>query len=269
MTLEKVGLLQQKPVLMLNRPSTMPASEGGGPSSSAGVPTGSPFAEKRREKRYSTCEAVEVCLLDMHSQGLQGILRDVSRSGLRIELNFAVKAGARLEVVLRDRAIIFGEARYCRRSAHTYQVGVAIEDIYYPKSVLSESTDNERRKRNSPRPIGMQPGLDRGPAIDGSETPGPDRRHQAQTVFLRCPIAQRLTGGHVSPDDVAAFLHRNLSETKTALVERHLATCEECSTLTRTILEDYTSFVTRFGNDTTRVQSAFGRVTLKDPGALS
>jgi PilZ domain len=192
----------------------------------------SPFVERRREARYATCEAVEVCILDVESQPQRGILRDVSRSGLRIELSLPLGAGAHLEVVLVDRAIIFGEARYCRRSAHAYQVGVVIEDIYYPKSGPA------------------------GHAADSAETLRPARRDLPQTVFsrrqfLRRPIALELTGSHASPDDVAAFLHHDLSETKTALMERHLTVCEECSNLMRMMLEDHTSFVAIFGNDTT------------------
>jgi hypothetical protein len=94
-----------------------------------------PFVEKRRESRYEICEAVEVSILEMPVRRLQGVLRDVSRSGFRVELSEPAVAGARLEVVLRNQAIIFGEARYCRHSVGTYQVGVVIEDIYYPKPV--------------------------------------------------------------------------------------------------------------------------------------
>jgi hypothetical protein len=68
---------------------------------------------------------------------------------------------------------------------------------------------------------------------------------------------------HVSPDDVASFLRHDLTETKTVLIERHLVACEECSSLMRMILEDYTSFATKFGTDAIYDESGFGRVTLK------
>jgi hypothetical protein len=106
------------------------------PTISVKLPSGAgPFVEKRRETRYEICEEVEVSILEMPVRCMPGVLRDVSRSGFRIELTEPVVAGARLEVVLRNQAIIFGEARYCRNSAGTYQVGVVIEDIYYPKPV--------------------------------------------------------------------------------------------------------------------------------------
>jgi hypothetical protein len=181
-------LVEENPVRTLNYSSTIRQ-------------TGSPFVEKRREARYETCEAVGVSILDGENRRLQGILRDVSRSGLRVELSQPVAPGAHLEVVLYNRAIIFGEARYCRASTHSYQVGVVIEDIFYPK---------------------------KDPAKDISQT-------FVATVFE--PVGPGPLGNHASRDDVAAFLHRDLSETKTALMERHLAVCEECSHLMQSKLE--------------------------------
>jgi hypothetical protein len=213
MTLENAELAEEKSIRALNYSSTIRESDRDSSPSPARQPR-SPFVEKRREARYETCEAVEVSILDGENRRLKGILRDVSRSGLRVELSQPVEPGAHLEVVLYNRAIIFGEARYCQASTHSYQVGMAIEDIYYPK---------------------------KDPAKDIS-------RPFEATVFeqreqLCCPRAQGPTGSHSSPDDVAAFLHRDLSETKTALMERHLAVCEECSNLMQLILEDCTSFV--------------------------
>jgi len=260
MIVEKAGLLEEESVQMLNHPFAIPASTGG-PLGAAVVPAGNPLAEKRREARYETCEAVEVCILEVESQPLRGILRDVSRSGLRIELSLPVEAGSHLEIVLLNRAIIFGEARYCRGSGHTYHVGVVIEDIYYPKSDPAASTQDERRRRNA-----AQPWFDKRPAAGSAEAPGPDRLALAQTVFSRkfigYPVAQGPIRTHVSPDDAAAFLHHELSETKTALIARHLVACQECSILMRMILEDSTSFIERSGNATAYVQSGFGRVML-------
>ena len=232
MTLKKAGLLEE-------RGATSAYAEGS--SSPVVVPAGNP-REKRREARYETCDAVEVCILEVESQPLRGILRDVSRSGLRVELSFPVEAGAHLEVFLANRAIIFGEARYCRRSAHSYQVGVVIDDIYYPKS-SPEETAHDKQRRQTVR----QPWFER-----RADMLGPGCHTQtmvSQRKFFGYPKAQGLTGTHVSPDDAAAFLHHELSETKTALIERHMAVCEECSTVMRVILEDYTSFVENFGND--------------------
>ena len=266
MTFEKAGLLEEEPVPVLNRPFAMRANSAG-PPSPAIAPARDPFVEKRREARYETCDAVEVCILEPESPPQPGVLRDVSRSGLRIELNLPVEAGARLEVFLMNRAIIFGEARYCRRSAQNYQVGMVIDDIYYPAGDPASSHDERRRGSTT------LPWFDRGlpDKCRAAAAPTLGRTHArgvfSQRLFVGGSTWHRLSGCHVSLECAAAFVRDELSETKTALVERHLTLCEECSTLMWMVLEDHTSFVQRFGNDTDNVQSGFGRVKLSDPEA--
>jgi hypothetical protein len=184
------GTLQQKAEQTATQPTPVKTPSAGSPLA------GGPFVEKRREVRYGTCEPVEVCILEMAScekaSGemascrLAGVLRDVSRNGLRIELSMPVNAGARLEIVLRDRAIIFGEARYCSGSGGAYQVGVVIEDVYYPKPVLATDLRDE----------------DRGPGY-------------LQGYWY--PMTTRFLNGHASRNDVQSFPCHHIPETKTAL----------------------------------------------------
>jgi hypothetical protein len=174
-----------------------------------GMPSSSesPFVEKRREIRYATCEVVDICILEMAGLRLAGILRDVSKNGLRIELSMPLHAGARLEIVLRNHAIIFGEARYCRLGGDAYQVGVVIEDIYYPKRV----------------PADRQLWIDRYVSRDFEEP--------------------EVAGVHLSRYDVRSFLRHNLSKTKAELVARHVASCKQCADLMMLTLADHASSV--------------------------
>jgi hypothetical protein len=89
--------------------------------------------ERRREARYATCDAVEVSVLDVAGFQVRGVLRDVSKNGLCVELGLPVEPGARLRIVLHGRAIIFAVARYCRSTARSFQVGAAISGLYHPK----------------------------------------------------------------------------------------------------------------------------------------
>jgi hypothetical protein len=89
--------------------------------------------ERRRDVRYATCDAVEVTVLDASGFQIRGVLRDVSKNGLRVELGLPVDPGARLRIVLRDRAIIFAVACYCRIAARSFHVGAAINGVYHPK----------------------------------------------------------------------------------------------------------------------------------------
>ncbi len=200
MTLAIGRALEKKLRMKLDHTATVPANWGAS-AGSATPPFEDPWVEKRKEKRFETCEVVEVCVLEMASERLHGILRDVSRSGLGLELSVPVNPGASLEIVLRNRAIIFGEVRHCRHQVPSYQVGVAIEDIYYPKGI-SATLEHE------------------------------------EAVFSQGRIFRGPPGSHVKIDDVPAFLRRDLSETKTALVERHVASCDQCSNLMLRMIED-------------------------------
>lgn len=96
-------------------------------------------SERRKEIRYATCDPAAVSWLDLKGLQVPGIIRDVSRNGLRIELLLPVSMGARLKITLRKRAVIFAVARCCRQTGDTYQVGAEIEGVYYPSNTPSAS----------------------------------------------------------------------------------------------------------------------------------
>lgn len=104
------------------------------PSLSASANEGR-VVEKRRERRYPTMDAVEICIVESGRQQVAGTVVDVSRNGLRLELAVPISNGARLEIVLHTRAIIVGVARHCQSNEVGYHVGVFIEDIYYAQSI--------------------------------------------------------------------------------------------------------------------------------------
>lgn len=94
--------------------------------------------DRRREPRYTTSDPVEIQLLEAGcGPRVGGKVLDVSHSGLRIELPTPIGKGLRIEIVLPDRTIIFGETRYCRLMSSSYHVGVAIEAVYYARSILA------------------------------------------------------------------------------------------------------------------------------------
>jgi hypothetical protein len=106
------------------------------PSATEGNVRGWDGSEKRRERRYVTCDSVEVFLLDVAGLRVSGVLRDVSKNGFRVEIDLPVHRGARLKLRLHDQ-IIFAVARYCRRTVDTYQVGARIEWIYCSQQTLT------------------------------------------------------------------------------------------------------------------------------------
>jgi hypothetical protein len=212
-TMLSVLLRRSKMTLEIEKSEDTPNHAPSMPSSSESL-----FVEKRREVRYATCEVVDICILEMAGLRLAGILRDVSKNGLRIELSMPLNAGARLEVVLRNHAIIFGEARYCRLGGDAYQVGVVIEDIYYPKRA----------------PANSQLWIDRYVSTNFEEPSTGNRDDLMATEVL---------GEHLSRYDVRSFLRHNLSKTKAALVARHMASCKQCADLMMLTLAERASSI--------------------------
>jgi hypothetical protein len=89
-----------------------------GRSSSPSAPT-----ERRRERRYATNDPVAIRLLEAGGgPPVGGTVLDVSRSGLRVESAVPLGKGLRLEIILPDRTIIFGESRYCHRVPTAYHI---------------------------------------------------------------------------------------------------------------------------------------------------
>jgi hypothetical protein len=102
-----------------------------------GIPrTGWQGAERRREVRYATCDPVQVSLLDLGGLEIAGVVRDVSKSGLRLEIGLPVIPGSRLKIRLRSH-VIFGEVRYCFPARGTWQAGVAISEAYFQPCAAS------------------------------------------------------------------------------------------------------------------------------------
>jgi hypothetical protein len=95
--------------------------------------------DRRRETRYATNDPVEIQLLEAGGgPRVGGKVLDVSRSGLRLELPTPIGKALRIQIVLADRTIIFGETRYCRHLSPFYHVGVAIESVCYGESVIAD-----------------------------------------------------------------------------------------------------------------------------------
>ena len=95
--------------------------------------------DRRREARYATNDPVEIQLLEAGGgPRMGGKVLDVSRNGLRLELQAPIGKGLRVEIVLPDRTIIFGETRYCRHLSSIYHVGVSIEVVCYAQPTVQD-----------------------------------------------------------------------------------------------------------------------------------
>ena len=86
--------------------------------------------ERRQETRYATSDEAKVALIDFPGVRVSATIRDVSRSGIRVELPIPAGSGSRLQIFIGNRTVVVAVACYCRPSGATYQVGAKIESVY-------------------------------------------------------------------------------------------------------------------------------------------
>lgn len=207
----------QSPEVKIKFFSTAPAASGTGRTQQL---------EKRREPRYATCEPVDVYLRDRDNLHVTGILKNVSKNGMRIDLRIPMQPGDRIEVLLQNVAIIFAEVRYCRRSDACYQVGSVIEDVYYPRNPTSPrassavgieiTAETTQRIRFEAKPLADIPQRD-DPAKNVSGFA--ESLHSADRDSLH---------QHVDRKGVDNLIGLRLPEPEVSLLERHMESCDRC-----------------------------------------
>ena len=111
--------------------------------------------EKRREPRYPTHDAVEVKTLPYSEAPMQANVLDVSKSGMKLEIDRQLLPGSRIEILMpSSKLVLFAQVRYCRRFGALYYAGVLIEDVVPPKRDAMHLGDNEISRHLSGRGMG-------------------------------------------------------------------------------------------------------------------
>ena len=90
---------------------------------------GALFLEKRREARYPTNDPAELEIMNGAAGRSSATVLDVSKSGLRLKIEFTISRGAEVKIVLQRNVIIFGQIRYCRPFENGFEAGVLIQDM--------------------------------------------------------------------------------------------------------------------------------------------
>lgn len=83
-------------------------------------------AERRREPRYPCDDPVEIRTVPRDGSRVPATLKDISRSGLRIEIAVPLPKGAEIEVLLSKQLAVSGRVRHCRRVGAKYEAGILI-----------------------------------------------------------------------------------------------------------------------------------------------
>jgi len=98
------------------------------PPKSQSVKTEASGVERRREPRYPCNDPVEIRIVSSDGSRVPGTLKDISRSGLRIEIGIPVLKGAEIEIFLSKQLSVTGRVRHCRRVGAKYQAGILIQE---------------------------------------------------------------------------------------------------------------------------------------------
>jgi hypothetical protein len=87
-------------------------------------------ADRRSEPRYPTDTPAEFTILGSETQGASpAVIKDISRSGLRLRSNRFLTVGVHLRVRMHN-TVIFGEVRYSRPASHgEYDSGLKVEQV--------------------------------------------------------------------------------------------------------------------------------------------
>jgi len=89
------------------------------------------IADRRREPRYPCNDDVQVTVLSGNGRRVPAKLVEISRSGLRIELDIPLDKNAQIEIRMSNEVAIFGRVRHCRAVGERHQAGVLIEEAFY------------------------------------------------------------------------------------------------------------------------------------------
>ena len=89
-------------------------------------------ADKRRENRYQTNDAVKVEILQPGFPSLKGFIVDVSRSGLCLFSPSTIGRGSQVKLTLQRVVVIFGEVQYCKAARGGFHCGIVIQDVFSP-----------------------------------------------------------------------------------------------------------------------------------------
>ena len=96
-----------------------------------------PGAERRREPRYLVEDIVEVELMSAPTGRYTGVVRDISRSGMRLELRTPITRGGQIKIIFPKQLVVFGEIRYCHREGSGYQAGVLIDSAFSTQAIAN------------------------------------------------------------------------------------------------------------------------------------
>jgi hypothetical protein len=87
--------------------------------------------ERRWEPRYTTNDPAAVKVLPAGTTHAPGLVLDISRFGLRVQLPMALEKGMEVKVTMPLGVVVVGQVRYCRPVDSAFQVGISTKEVIY------------------------------------------------------------------------------------------------------------------------------------------
>ena len=106
-----------------------------------------PVTDRRKELRYPCHDPAEVRVVRDGEASFPATIRDISKSGLRVASAVQLTQGSRVEIVLVDQAVVFGEVRYCRAVGQEFHAGVLIQQAFYSMDLSREHLDHKQMSK--------------------------------------------------------------------------------------------------------------------------
>jgi len=75
---------------------------------------------------------------------LAASIRDVSRTGLRLELHQAIERGVNVKVVLPRDVVVFGQVRYSKPAGDRFHIGIQIDTMQLPEEQAAKQVQAKR-----------------------------------------------------------------------------------------------------------------------------
>src|SRR6202140_3512321 len=105
----------------------VPMSESKGPA----LRRAAALIERRWEPRYTTNDPAVVKVLPAGTTHASGLVLDISRFGLRVQLPMSLDKGMEVKVTMPLGVVVVGQVRYCRPVDSAFQVGISTKEVIY------------------------------------------------------------------------------------------------------------------------------------------
>lgn len=98
--------------------------------------------ERRSEPRFECQAEAELTIVDRAITTIPAVVRDVSKSGLRIAADTPMNPGTQVRIKM-DSLTVFGEVRYCHAKGKLFESGVRTRNVVTSSEIQPHLRDDQ------------------------------------------------------------------------------------------------------------------------------